>query len=256
MVENKDVSYQPNSPVEYSLITQERAAKLALLGHLLTNSTQPVVLCGSKGIGKSTLLTAFQQRLDGWWFVCSLQGRADMGFDSIQTQLFSVCPTISSDNFFEQLFILNKRLLLVIDDAGFLPPYLITTIIDYAAQHPLLKVVFVLSHDELAVKNCSDRAIENCHIIEVPPLSEQQCGDFLQHLIINTGLKIPLDSITERMVADVYQQSHGIPEKIIAQMPVLAHPPQHRKKPWWLLVLALLAGIACLAWKYAPNILN
>jgi DamX protein len=254
MVENEDVSYQPNSPVEHSLITQERTAKLALLGHLLTNSTQPVVLCGSKGIGKSTLLTAFQQRLDSSWFVCSLQGRADMSFESLQTQLFSVCPTSTPDNFFEQLAVANKKLLLLIDDSGFLPPYLITLIIDYAAQHPLLKVVFVLSHDELAVKNCSDRAIESCHIIEVPPLSEQQCGDFLQHLIINTGLKIPLDSITERMVADVYQQSHGIPEKIIAHLPILAHPPQHGKKPWWLLILGLLGGIAWLVLKYAPNI--
>ena len=253
MVENEDVGYQSNNPIDYSLITQERTAKLALLTHLLNNSSQPIVLCGSKGIGKSTLLTAFQQRLDASWLACCVQGRADISFEQLQKQIFAVYPTTAPDNFFEQLTVLNEKLLLIIDDAGFLPPYLTTTIINYATQYPTLKVLFVLSHDELAVKSCSDSVIENCHIIEVLPLSEQQCGDFLHHLIIKAKLKIPLDSITDSMIADVYQQSHGIPEKIIAQLPVLARPPKHRKTPWWLLILIFLAGIVWFALKYVQN---
>ena len=52
----------------------------------------------------------------------------------------------------------------------------------YAAKNPVLRVVFVLTHDDLDVKITSDSAIDDCHLIEIPSLSEKQCGDFLQYL--------------------------------------------------------------------------
>ncbi|MFI3221231.1 MAG: AAA family ATPase, partial [Methylococcales bacterium] len=175
------------SAVDYSLITQERTEKLELLIHLLSNSPHAIVLCGSKGVGKTTLLTVFQQRRNALWQTCIVQGREDLTVEQIQTQLLEThLPTQTLESFFEQLIKQQQKIVLIIDDAGSLAPQLITTIIDYANFHPVLKVVFVLSHDDLAIKTHSDSAIEECHIIEIPPLSESQCGDFLQHLAIKS----------------------------------------------------------------------
>jgi DamX protein len=243
MVENKDSPYRMSnqSTVDYSLITQERTAKLELLIHLLSNSPRAIVLCGSKGVGKTTLVTVFQQRRNELWQTCIVQGREDLTVEQIQTQLFET-HTQTLESFFEQLTRQQQKIVLIIDDAGSLAPQLITSIIDYAAVHPVLKVVFVLSHDDLAIKTHSDSVIEECHIIEIPPLSESQCGDFLQHLAIKSVFEVPVQGITDSVVASVYQQTHGIPEKIIAQLPSLHHPQKH-KKPMVRRVLAIVFAL-------------
>ena len=248
MVENKDFSYRKSnqSAVDYSLITQERTEKLELLIHLLSNSPHAIVLCGSKGVGKTTLLTVFQQRRNVLWQTCTVQGREDLTVEQIQTQLLEThSPTQTLESFFEQLTKQQQKIVLIIDDAGSLAPQLITTIIDYADTHPVLKVVFVLSHDDLAIKTHSDSAIEECHIIEIPPLSESQCGDFLQHLAIKSVFEVPVQGITDSMIASVYQQTHGIPEKIIAQLSSLNHP-RKRKKPTarWVITMMLSLCVA------------
>jgi DamX protein len=242
MVENEDFAYQMThqNPVDYSLITQERTEKLELLIHLLGNSTSPIVLCGSKGVGKTTLLNVFQHQLNPSWQTCLVQGRADLSDKQIETQLIATIPHIQTvDHFFALLAEQDKKIVLIIENAGRLAPYLMTTIIDYAAQHPVLKVIFVLTHDDLAIKTCSDSAVEDCHIIEIHPLSEAQCGDFLQHLALKSTLKIPLHSITDSMIASLYQQTHGIPAKIIAQLPMLSRPKKNIPTARWFPIVLL-----------------
>lgn len=245
MVENEEVTYQltHQNPIDYSLITQERTEKLELLIHLLGNSTSPIVLCGSKGVGKTTLLTVFQHQLNQSWQMCLMKGRADLTVEQMEAQLIATIPhTQTVEHFFALLAEQDKKIVLIIENAGRLAPYLISTLIDYAAQHPLLKIIFVLTHDDLAIKACSDSAIEDCHIIEIKPLSEAQCGDFLQHLALKSTLKIPLHSITDGMIASLYQQTHGIPAKIIAQLPMLSRPKKNRPTAGWfpLVLLGLL----------------
>ncbi len=247
MVENEDFAYQMNNQtnVDYSLITQERTEKLDLLIHLLGNSTRAVVLCGSKGVGKTTLLTVFQQRCNKSWHICSIQGKADLSIEGIESRLMETMPqTQTLAHFFDLLAEQHKKIVLLIDDAGNLAPYLITTIINYAALHPMLKVVFVLTHDDLAIKNHSDSVIEDCHIIEIPPLSESQCGDFLQHLAIKSAHKVPIHAITDSMIASLYLQTHGIPERIIAQLPILVRPQKNKNLMWLILVMALSLIVA------------
>ncbi len=242
MVENESFAYQMSdqSHVDYSLITQEHSAKLDLLSHLLSNSTRTIILCGSKGIGKTTLLNVFQQRRNASWHTCFIQGRADLSFEQIETQLIETSSQAQPlAHFFDQLAVQHKKIVLVIDDAGCLVPHLITTIINYAALHSVLNVVFVLTHDDLAIKTHSDSVIEDCHIIEIPPLSEAQCGDFLQHLALKSTFKIPIDSITDSMIASLYQQTHGIPANIITQLPRLARPQKNTKTAEWLPITLL-----------------
>ena len=113
MVENKDFSYRKSnqSTVDYSLITQERTEKLELLIHLLSNSPHAIVLCGSKGVGKTTLLTVFQQRRNALWQTCIVQGREDLTVEQIQTQLFEN-HTQTLESFFEQLVAQHKKIVL------------------------------------------------------------------------------------------------------------------------------------------------
>lgn len=236
MAEHEDFTYQPNNQnaIDYSLITQERTAKLDLLIHLLSNSNRAVVLCGSSGVGKTTLLNVFQQRHNESWQTCLLDGKADLSVDKIEARLIETIPAKQTlAHFFDLLAQQQKKIVLIIDDAGNLAPYLINTIINYVTQHSVLKVVFVLTHDELAIKHHSDNAIEDCHIIEMPPLSEAQCGDFLQHLALKSTLKMPIHSITDDTIANLYQQTHGIPANIIAFVPMLARPKKNPKTASW-----------------------
>jgi DamX protein len=249
MVENEDLVYQMTNQnlADYSLITQERAEKLELLIHLLSNSSRPIVLCGPKGVGKTRLLKIFQQRPNESWQTCLVQSQADLSFEQLQTRLLALTSVKQNlDDFFDKLLILKQDIVLIMDDAGCLVPGLIATIIDYTLQYPALKVVFVLTHDDLAIKNHSDNGVEDCHIIEIPPLSERQCGDFLQHLAIKSKLEIPIYGITDSMIASLYLQTHGIPEKIIAQLPTLLLPAQKNKTARWLLLILLLS--LCTAW--------
>jgi DamX protein len=109
----------------------------------------------------------------------------------------------------------------MIDDAGRLAPGLINKLIDYAADHPVLRVIFVLTHDELYVKNGSDAAIDDCHLIEIPPLSEKQCGVFLQYLAAKPRSRLAFNAINDDMIEALYHETHGLPGRIISELPGL-----------------------------------
>jgi DamX protein len=246
MVDNKDLNQQIQL-IDYSLITPERTAKLELLIHLINNSTRAIVLCGAKGVGKTTLLSLFQQQADESLPCCLVQGRADLTLEQIVARLLEKrTKNQTLMEFLEQLTELQQKIVLIIDDAGALAPSLINTLLDYIVQHPSLKLVFVLTHDELSIKIYSDNALEDCHIIELPPLSEQQCGDFLRHLAIKSTLGISLQGITDSMITNVYQKTHGIPAQILAQLPILSRLQKNTNTTGWLLLL--LAIIAGLVW--------
>jgi DamX protein len=260
MVDNDTFTYHLkkslNRPVDsavHSLITQERTQKLELLIHLLANLTQPLVVCGPEGIGKTTLLKVLQDRKVESWLYCPIQGNAGLSFEKIQENLSKTIAHDRSESYsqalkaaFGQNECQNKNIILIVDDAGRLVPGLITTIIRYVESNPVLRVVFVLTHDELHVKNRSDRIIDDCHFVEIPPLSEKQCGEFLQHLSTKSWTQISFNAINENMVETVYRETHGIPGKIIAELPVLASNPKPSVNNRWILTAAV-AGLVIIA---------
>ncbi|MFZ2170448.1 MAG: ATP-binding protein, partial [Methylococcaceae bacterium] len=209
-----------------SLITQERTQKLELLIHLLSNSRQPLIVCGPEGIGKTKFLKVLQQHQVESWLYCLLQGNADLGFEEIQE---CIAQTIRQDKsnkpvqglpgVFTRLENRHKKMILMIDDAGYLVPGLINTIIEYAAENSFLSVIFALTHDDLYVKNESDSAVDDCHFIEIPPLSERQCGEFLLHLATQAKNQVPFAAINDDMIASIYQETQGIPGRITAKLP-------------------------------------
>jgi len=221
-----------------SLITKERTQKLDLLIHLLSNLTQALVVCGPEGIGKTTLLKILQERKTESWRYCLIQGNADVSFEAIQGQLFKA-QSSKSVQYAGQY----KQVVLVIDNAGELVPGLIAAIIQYAAANPVLRVIFALTHDELQVKRGSDRAIDDCHIVEIPPLSEKQCGDFLQHLSTKPYANLSFKAIGDNMIAHIYRETHGVPGRIIAEISGLSSGAKPGGKLKWILVLAVAAAI-------------
>jgi DamX protein len=234
------------------LITQEQIQKLELLIHLISNSKQAVVICGSEGIGKSTMLKVLQERKIDAWLYCHVQGNEHLSFEKIQEQI--VCA-IKQDKKHQKIQYLSgafrliesqhKKIVLMIDDAGHLAPGLINSIIDYATEHTVLRVIFVLTHDELDLKNGSDSAIDNCHLIEIPPLSKKQCGEYLQHLAAKTRSQIAFNEINDHMIEAVYQQTQGIPSRIIAELPALKN--NARRDNSLQLLVAAVVGLVVLA---------
>jgi DamX protein len=234
---------QINKPAQ-SLITKERTQKLDLLIHLLSNLTQALVVCGPEGIGKTTLLKILQERNTESWRYCLIQGNAAVSFEAIQEQLLrsqSAQPSSAASGRPAGQY---KQVVLVIDDAGALVPGLITAIIQYAAASPVLKVVFALTHDELQVKRVSDRAIDDCHVIEIPSLSEKQCGDFLQHLSTLPYANVSFNAIGDNMVAHIYRETHGVPGRIIDKISGLSAGTKPGGKLKRVLVLAVASAFA------------
>ena len=234
------------------LITQERIQKLELLLHLISNSRQAVVICGSEGIGKSTMLKVLQERKIDAWLYCHVQGNQHLSFEKIQDQ---TARAIKQDKKHQQVQSLSgalrllesqhKIVVLMIDDAGHLAPGLINSIIDYVAEHPVLRVIFVLTHDELDLKNSSDSAIDDCHLIEIPPLSQKQCGEYLQHLATKTRSQIAFNEISDDMIEALYQQTQGIPSRIIAKLPALKN--NARRDNSLRILVAAVVGLVVLA---------
>lgn len=247
MVENDTLTYHVRrssqnqaKTVDQSLITQERNRKLDLLLHLLANLAQSLVVCGPEGIGKTTLLKVLQERKVNSWHYCLVQGHTDLSFEKIQEHISGVMNREKpKQGGIGQEESRNKKIILMIDDAGSLVPGLITALIQYAEANPLLRVVFVLTHDDLYVKNTTDSAIEDCHFVEIPPLSEKQCGDFLHHLAAKPAASIAFNSINDSLIEKIYRESHGIPGKIIAELPELADPKKSRN-PTTILVSAVV----------------
>jgi len=226
---NKNSGKQPKS-VEATLITLERVQKLDLLIHLISNLRQSLVICGPIGIGKTVLLNELRACKKDVWPMVNIEGSSNSSFESIQGQLFQFLTQHYAEfknqglsSILSALNNQNQKIVIIIDDAGRLVPGLITTLIQYAADTTCLRVVFALTHDELHIKSSSDSAIDECHFIEIPPLSEKQCAVFLQNLSAQPGAIVSFSAISDRLVEKLYRETHGLPGKIISELPNLSN---------------------------------
>lgn len=210
----------------HSLITRERTEKLALLNHLITNLAHVIVVCGPEGVGKSRLLNGFEEAAMESWMFCRVVGDSKLNLEKIKALISETVaqnlPDLkvqSLENAFDLMAGWGRKLVLVIDDAGHLTPGLIDKIITYSERKPVLRVILALTHSELYLKNGTDPGVDNCYQIEIPPLSEKQCGEFLEYLSTLPKPQIPFNAINESMVAEIYRESHGIPGAILANLP-------------------------------------
>ncbi|MCF8006187.1 MAG: hypothetical protein K9K84_02160 [Methylovulum sp.] len=240
-----------SNQIDHSLITQERKQKLELLIHLVTHLTEALVICGPSGIGKTTMLQALYERKMSAWRYCPIQGNAELSFENIHEHITKIQKQRGTQG-------KANKIVVLIDNAGDLVPGLLTSLIQYSWTNPLIRLVFVLTLDELHIKSSTDQLIDECHFIEIPPLSEYQCGEFLQQLSTKSWARLALININDHMIQTVYKESHGVPGKIIAQIPNLKNTKKTVNSLSILIatVIALTGATIVIQWLSAQNIVT
>ncbi len=242
-----------------ALITLDRAQKMDLLIHLLTNLQQPLIVRGPEGIGKTTLLNTFRESHGHIWPICKLQGSASLSFESVITQLSQYLKLSNTGSGFDlsalRTFCEKQKVILLIDDADGLLPGLMGELTDFAASLKGLRLVFSLNDEAFQAKSGSDPAIDACHFVELPPLNQQQCREFLQSLLVTQGNSAQpgtassFNTITDAQAEELYRQTQGIPGRILAKLPEL-NRRQNRKPGLWIgIALSIaLGGFAVKTW--------
>ena len=248
MLDNDNLTYsyqkRPHQSVsKRTLITQERSQKLDLLVHLLTNLQQSLVVCGPEGIGKTTLLQQLEASCPDSWYFCQLSGSSALSFEGITQKVIQSlelgrAPQLDLNTL--RAFCDRQKVILIIDDADQLVPGLTGELIRFAESLHGLRLVFAMSYDAFQIKSNTDEALNDCHLIELPPLNRKQCFDFLQNLSVQPGSQLSLGHLTDSRVDELYRTTDGIPGKLIAEFPNLQRA--RARRPWglWLGIIAVL----------------
>ncbi len=212
---------------KHALITPERIEKFDLLGQLILNQRESIVLCGATGIGKTTLLNALKKAREDIWTFCVLQGTATLRFEDIQKQLLAVLqrnmPQLAHQDlegvldFYQQR---RHKIVLAIDDAAHLADGLISTLVEYALNNPVIRLIFASTKEEMCIKNQTDRAIDDCYFVEIPSLTQQQIIEFLDH-IPQPVEDFSTQNMDDKLLTKLYERTHGVPGRILSDLPVL-----------------------------------
>jgi energy-coupling factor transporter ATP-binding protein EcfA2 len=203
-------------PTEY-LISLERRASFELLIELILHQREALILCGSDGIGKTTLLKSLRKNKASAWVICFFQATAQLSWDEIETQLIFSIQTHATAPSHEALVEMlcfyaehQQKVVLIIDNAQALANGLMDQLIHYSLKYPAIRLIFALTKPELILKNKTDKAIDHGYFIEIPALDKSQLGVFLQMLSI--------DEINTALINKLYARTQGIPGKIIAEL--------------------------------------
>ena len=209
-----------------TLITPEITRQLELVNHLLVNSQQALIISGPNGIGKSTFVTILQTHHKGSWLYCVIEANTSLRFEKILGQLLKIINQEKASIHYKNLRIAfrqfenkNRKIVLIIDNASQLEAGLINTLIDAALNNSVLRVIFVLTNDELDSKISSDLALDDSFLIEIEPFTKDQCSRFLQGLASLPQPRLALSEINDEYLDAIYLQSQGIPGKIVAGLP-------------------------------------
>ena len=237
------------NPAKPGLISSKRSQKLELVIHLLTNLQQNLIVCGPAGIGKSTLLQTLKTQCQDVWGICLLAGNRDLNFEAIIIKLNQFLNTGNPKPSFDigslRSYCEKRQVVLIIDDAGELAPGLVSQLINLTRSLSEFRIVFSMTYDAFHIKRATDKAIDDCYLIELPPLDIKECADYLQNLSARS--LISLNSVTDSLIEDLYQASHGIPGRILAEIPRFKQARRRKQvhKGLWLslLIIGLLIGI-------------
>jgi DamX protein len=223
------------------LLTKERTQKFELLQHLIPNLKQHLIVSGASGIGKTFLLDQLYDLNSDAWQCCFVQGSSELSFETIEAQLTKAMlrnKHASLESAFHNFAEQHKKIVLIIDDAGLLVSGLMTTLIDYAATQNVIKLLFSLTPDARNAHRQTDKALNDCYLLEIPPLSKNQSAFFLRQLAAKPRTYGSLQ-IDEKLVDKIYHDSQGIPAKIIADFTKLSRQEKNDYTKW----LVVFAGV-------------
>ncbi|MGH8551549.1 MAG: SPOR domain-containing protein [Methylococcales bacterium] len=223
---------EKSSPLR-PLVSNERSQKFDLLQHLISNIRDGIVVCGPKGIGKSTILDLVQAAGIANRTVCRINATSSTRFEEV---LDALAGSISADsggglqgsgsdllrNRLGRFKRDDRLLILLLDDAGEMAPGILTAVCQFADSNPALRPVFTMTADRLQLTLASDPAVANCQVIEIPPLTESQCSELLQNLSGKPGALISFKAIGPALIQYVYRRSYGVPGNVVALLPELS----------------------------------
>lgn len=255
---NRFSGNQPQKPVSGSrewagyLLSPERAQRFELLLHLIANLGQPMVVCGPEGIGKTTFLGLLTERALAGWRVVPVPVDGDLVFDGIIAHIAAKTGISSATGhavaeFLQQQARNKGVLVLVLDEAGQLTPGVINALWQFARQYPALRLVMALRPDEAHLKTATDGvALGDCHFIDIPALTEPLCEAYLRRLATQPPRLLSLEEVTASRVHHIYQDSHGVPGRILRLLAQTPPRPDRTRRYRLILVLAVCvaAGVA------------
>lgn len=245
----------PVSSNQYGLITRERAEKFDLLGQLILNQREAIILCGAEGIGKTTLLNSFKNARENIWPICLLQGRDIVDFEQIKTLLVLTMQEHQTELLDQDLTLMlslceqkQQKLVLLIDDAAYLADGLITALTEYALQNPVLRIVFSVTREQLYLKNITDRTVDDCYFMQLPALTKSQTATFLQENPLLFNGKTKTQAINDKLLNKLYLYTAGVPGKILTELPLLITARQKKIfKPSLKMALIICAIVMSVA---------
>lgn len=230
LVENSKLSHDPG---EYDFLSPERQQKYDLLLHLLANLGQPVFLSGPEGIGKSTFLAQLRDHPPPGWQVLLLQATP-------ATDLEQVRKSLAGGK------LQGAVTVLALDDAGCLLPGVLDEACRFVAQAVNLRLIAAIRPDELHLKAVSDPwAVGEAQVVELPPLTEQQCAAYFERLWLQRGRSGEPDP---ELVQEIYRRTHGIPARIQQEVLELFGRPPLRwhltlARPMYLALAVVVAAV-------------
>lgn len=216
------------------LLTKERTQRFELLLHLIPNLKQHIILLGASGIGKTLLLDMLYDINSEAWQCCFVQGSAELSFETVETQLRKTMlrnKHVSLDSALQIFREQHKKIVLIIDDAGLLVPGLMTTLVEYAASQSAIKLIFSLTPEMRNNHRKTDKALDDCYLLELPKLSKRQSAFFLRHLATKPRTYSAI-SIDEKLLNKIYLTTNGIPAKIIAEFTKLSRKNKNETTKW------------------------
>jgi DamX protein len=253
-----------------SLISDARAQAFDMLLHLSMNLSQPIVLCGPEGIGKSVFLRLLEKRAESFATVCYLAASPGMSFERVLDEVrhrasqepqegpVGAAPAFDAADLLTAYAKSNRSLLLLLDDAEVLLPGLLNALWQFARLYPALKLIFALRPDEFRRKCGTDAlAVGEAFVLEIPALARAESDTYALGL---TAGKAGSESLGEDLLRHVYARTLGVPGLIrtVLDQP-LPEPQQAAFARKWVplagigLSVALAVAGAALFWSGGPE---
>ncbi|MGX2039490.1 AAA family ATPase [Methylocaldum sp. MU1018] len=197
--------------------------KFDLLSHLAVNLAQPIVICGPKGVGKTTFLRLLEARLAPLAtvrYLVSTPGTSrEYIFDELLRALNQAGSAVSGSRLTDCLAGYAKEhrnLVLLLDDAGALAPGLLDALWQFASGHPALRLILAMRSDEALQKSGMDRsAFGEAFVLDIPALSQDECASYAHRLAAKLPGSMIGQGMTKSFVKRLYSGSQGIPGKLI-----------------------------------------